>query len=130
VPLLIKIAPDLDDERIAFIAAALVRHSIDGVIATNTTLARDAVKGLPHGEEAGGLSGAPVFEASNQVIRALRAALPPRYPIVGVGGVMSGKDARAKLAAGADLVQVYTGLIYRGPTLVGECARALASGSR
>lgn len=130
VPVLVKIAPDLDEERIAFIAAALVRHSIDGVIATNTTLAREAVKGLPHGEEAGGLSGAPVFEASNRVIRALRALLPPRYPIVGVGGVMSGSDARAKLAAGADLVQVYTGLIYRGPALVGECARALASGSR
>ena len=130
VPVLVKIAPDLDDERIAFIAAALVRHGIDGVIATNTTLARDAVKGLPHGEETGGLSGAPVFEASNRVIRALRALLPPRYPIVGVGGVMSGSDARAKLAAGADLVQVYTGLIYRGPALVGECARAMAGGSR
>jgi len=130
VPLLVKIAPDLDDERIAFIAAALIRHSIDGVIATNTTLARDAVKGLPHGEEAGGLSGAPVFEASNRVIRALRALLPSRYPIIGVGGVMSGADARAKLACGADLVQIYTGLIYRGPALVGECARSLASASR
>lgn len=125
VPMFVKIAPDLDAQQVQVIAATLRRHGIDGVIATNTTLARDAVKGLPHGEEAGGLSGRPVFEASNRVIRALRAELGAGYPIIGVGGVMSGADARAKIDAGADLVQVYTGLIYRGPALVQEAARAL-----
>jgi len=127
VPLFVKIAPDLDDAQIALIAAALKRHGLDGVIATNTTVARDAVKHLPHGDEAGGLSGAPVFEASNRVIRRLRAELGAGFPIVGVGGVMSGDDARAKLDAGADLVQLYTGFIYGGPPLVTECARALAA---
>ena len=91
----------------------------------NTTVARDAVNGLLHADEAGGLSGAPVFEASNRVIRLLRAALGPAYPIIGVGGVMSAEDALAKRAAGADLVQIYTGLIYRGSALVPEAARAL-----
>lgn len=136
VPIFVKIAPDLDEEQIALIAATLKRHGSDargrtnhslGVIATNTTLARDAVRGMPHGDETGGLSGKPVFEASNRVIRALRTALPKRFPIIGVGGVMSGADARAKREAGADLVQVYTGLIYRGPGLVNEAARALAA---
>ncbi|PZP31224.1 MAG: quinone-dependent dihydroorotate dehydrogenase [Roseateles depolymerans] len=127
VPMFVKIAPDLDDEQIAAIARALREQGLDGVIATNTTLARDAVQGLPHADEAGGLSGAPVFEASNHVIRALRAALGPDYPIIGVGGVLSGADARAKREAGADLVQVYTGLIYRGGELVPECAQALAA---
>jgi dihydroorotate dehydrogenase len=125
VPMFVKIAPDLDESQIGVIAATLQRHGIDGVIATNTTIAREAVAHLPHGQEAGGLSGRPVFEASNRVIAALRAALGPGYPIIGVGGVMSGKDARAKLAAGADLVQIYTGLIYRGPALVREAALAL-----
>ncbi len=127
VPLFLKIAPDLDDAQVAVIAATLRHNGIDGVIATNTTLARDAVQGLAHADEAGGLSGAPVREASNRVIRALRTALGPGYPIIGVGGVMSGADARAKLAAGADLVQLYTGLIYRGPALVAEAAQALAN---
>ncbi|MCL4185017.1 MAG: quinone-dependent dihydroorotate dehydrogenase [Burkholderiaceae bacterium] len=128
VPLALKIAPDLDDEQIAAIAALLVRHGIDAVIATNTTVSRDAVAGLPHAGEAGGLSGAPVFEPSNRVIRALRSALPRDYPIIGVGGILSAADACAKIAAGATLVQLYTGLIYRGPALVGQCARALARG--
>ena len=128
VPMLLKIAPDLDDAQIETIASMLTAHSVDGVIATNTTIARDAVQGLPHANETGGLSGAPVAAASNRVIRALRQLLPPRYPIVGVGGIMSADDARDKIAAGADLVQVYTGLIYRGPVLVGECARALKGG--
>lgn len=101
------------------------KNGLDGVIATNTTLAREAVKGLPHGEETGGLSGRPVFEASNRVIRQLRAALGPRFPIIGVGGVFSGADARAKREAGADLVQIYSGLIYEGPGLVEDCALAL-----
>lgn len=130
VPMLLKIAPDLDDAQIEAIASMLVTHAVDGVIATNTTIARDAVQGLPHAEESGGLSGAPVAQASNRVIRALRQLLPPRYPIIGVGGILSADDARAKLAAGADLVQLYTGLIYRGPALVGECARALQHTAR
>ena len=128
VPMFVKIAPDLDEAQVAVIAATLKHNGIDGVIATNTTIGRDAVKGLKHAEEAGGLSGKPVFEASNRVIRLLRAALGTGYPIIGVGGVMSGRDAVAKITAGADLVQVYTGLIYQGPALVAECARALARG--
>jgi len=127
VPMFVKIAPDLDDAQIDLIAATLARNGIDGVIATNTTTARDAVQGLAHAGEAGGLSGRPLAEASNRVIRRLRAALGKDYPIIGVGGVISGEDARAKLDAGADLVQLYTGLIYRGPALVREVARALAA---
>ncbi len=125
VPMFVKIAPDLDETQVGVIAATLQKNGIDGVIATNTTLSREAVKGLAHAEETGGLSGKPVFEASNQVIRQLRAALGPRFPIVGVGGVSSGADARAKCDAGADLVQIYTGLIYQGTGLVRECAAAL-----
>jgi dihydroorotate dehydrogenase len=126
VPMFVKIAPDLDDAQIGVIAAALKRHGIDGVIATNTTVSRDAVRGLPHAEESGGLSGAPLLEASNRVIGALRDALGPKMPIIGVGGVLSADAARAKRAAGADLVQIYTGLIYKGPALVPQCAAALA----
>jgi dihydroorotate dehydrogenase len=128
VPIFVKIAPDLDASQVDAVAAILKRHGLDGVIATNTTTARDAVKHLRHGAEAGGLSGGPVFEASNRVIAHLRAALGSAFPIIGVGGVLSGADARAKRAAGADLVQIYTGLIYRGPALVNEAARALATG--
>lgn len=126
VPLALKIAPDLDDEQVKEIAAMLLRHRIEAVIATNTTLSREAVKGLPHADEAGGLSGRPVFDASNAVIRKLRAELGDAIPIIGVGGIFSGDDARAKLAAGASLVQLYTGFVYRGPALVAECAKALA----
>ncbi|KQW36613.1 quinone-dependent dihydroorotate dehydrogenase [Rhizobacter sp. Root404] len=126
VPVFLKIAPDLDEAQVDAIAATLKRHAIDGVIATNTTIARDAVKHLAHGDEAGGLSGAPVFAASNRVIAQLRAALGSAYPIIGVGGVMSAADARAKVAAGANLVQLYTGFIYQGPALVAAAARALA----
>jgi len=125
VPVFVKIAPDLDDAQVGVIAATLKKNAIDGVIATNTTIARDAVKHLPHGEEAGGLSGAPVLQASNRVIAQLRAALGAGYPIIGVGGVLSGADAQSKIAAGADLVQLYTGFIYKGPALVTEAARAL-----
>ncbi len=128
VPMFVKIAPDLDEAQVGSIANTLGRNGIDGVIATNTTVARDAVMGLLHAGETGGLSGAPVFEASNRVVRLLRAALGPAFPIIGVGGVMSADDARAKRAAGADLVQVYTGLIYRGSALVPEIARALKTG--
>ena len=126
VPMFLKIAPDLDDTQITVIATTLRKHQIDGVIATNTTITRDAVKGMAHADEAGGLSGAPVFEASNRVISALRTALGAGYPIIGVGGVMSMDAAVAKIAAGADLVQIYTGLIYRGPSLVSDAAMALS----
>jgi dihydroorotate dehydrogenase len=126
VPIFVKIAPDLDDTQVDVIARSLQKSGMTGLIATNTTVARDAVKHLPHGTETGGLSGAPVFDASNRVIRRLRALLGPDTPIIGVGGVMSGADAAAKIAAGADLVQLYTGFIYRGPTLVGEAAKAIA----
>ena len=127
VPLFVKIAPDLDAAQVRQIANALIEFGIDGVIATNTTVSRDAVKHLPHGLEAGGLSGAPVMQGSNRIIQQLRSILGPDYPIIGVGGVMSGEDARAKVAAGANLVQVYTGFIYRGPELVTEAAKALAA---
>jgi len=134
VPVFLKIAPDLDEAQIGVIAATLLRYGADsrgepdnslGVIATNTTLSREAVKGMAHADEAGGLSGAPVLQASNRVIRALREALGPRFPIVGVGGVITGEDAVSKIDAGADLVQIYTGLIYRGPVLVREAAEAI-----
>ena len=125
VPIFVKIAPDLDEHQVDVIAQALERHGMDGVIATNTTLAREAVQGLPHAQQTGGLSGAPVLEASNQVIRQLRAGLGSRFPIIGVGGIMSAEDAVSKIRAGADVVQIYTGLIYEGPALVGRTARAL-----
>ena len=125
VPLTLKIAPDIDSEQIKTIAESLTRHKIDGVIATNTTITRDAVKGLQHGEEAGGLSGEPVFELSNKVVRALKSELGDALPIIGVGGIFSGKDAVTKMEAGASLVQVYSGLIYRGPALVKDCAEAI-----
>jgi len=127
VPIFVKIAPDLDDTQVQLIARTLKKTGMDGVIATNTTIARDAVRHLPHGEELGGLSGAPVFEASNRVIAQLRSELGAAFPIIGAGGVMCGADARAKIAAGADLVQVYTGFIYKGPPLVPEVARATAT---
>lgn len=125
MPIALKIAPDLDDEQIKMIAGTLTRHGFDGVIATNTTLSREAVAGLPHANETGGLSGRPVFDASNRVIRALFAELGTAIPIIGVGGILSGADARAKIDAGASLVQIYSGLIYRGPALVRECVEAL-----
>jgi len=139
IPVFVKIAPDLDDDQIAVIAATLRRHgcgadgqptNLLGVIATNTTLSRDAVAGLPHATETGGLSGAPVLQASNRVIRQLRQALGQGFPIVGVGGVLSGADAVSKIEAGADVVQIYTGLIYRGPALVSEAARAIKASRR
>jgi len=125
VPIFVKIAPDLEQAQVDAIAAALTRHKMDGVVATNTTISREAVKGLPHCEEAGGLSGSPVLQASNRVIRELRGALGRDFPIVGVGGIMSAEDAVSKIEAGADVVQLYTGLIYRGPDLVSEAARAI-----
>lgn len=124
-PLFLKIAPDLDQEDIHLIADLLVEFGIDAVIATNTTISREAVKGMEHGEEVGGLSGAPVRAASSQVIKTLKARLGNTLPIIGVGGILSGADAREKVMAGASLIQLYSGLIYRGPELVNECANAL-----
>ena len=125
VPMFVKIAPDLDTSQVEAIAATLRRHRMDGVVATNTTLSRDAVHGQRHAEEAGGLSGAPLLQASNRVITQLRASLGPSFPIIGVGGILSAQDAVSKIRAGADVVQIYTGLIYRGPQLVTEAARAI-----
>ena len=125
-PLALKIAPDLEPAAIEGIARLLVAHEVDGVIATNTTVSRAGVSKLPHGGEAGGLSGRPLRERSTAVVRALAKALDGAVPIIGVGGVMSGADAKEKIDAGASLVQIYTGLIYRGPELVAECARATA----
>ena len=125
VPVFVKIAPDLQPDQIDAIAAALQRHGMDGVIATNTTTSREAVQGLPHAQETGGLSGAPLLQASNRVIARLRASLGKRFPIIGVGGIMSAQDAVSKIEAGADLVQIYTGLIYRGPQLVEDAALAI-----
>ncbi len=124
VPLALKIAPDLDDAQITNIADALRRHHIEGVIATNTTLDRTKVAGQPHAEEAGGLSGAPLFEASTLVVKKLATALAGEVPIIAVGGVVDGKKAKAKLDAGAQLVQIYSGLVYRGPALVKDCVTA------
>ncbi|GAC1631346.1 MAG: quinone-dependent dihydroorotate dehydrogenase [Nevskia sp.] len=129
-PLLVKIAPDMDDEQLMAIAEAARRHGIDGLIATNTTTAREAVAHLPHGAETGGLSGQPLRERATEVMRQLRSLLGPDYPLIGVGGIGSGADAVERCAAGANLVQIYTGLIYRGPGLVSECARALKAAAR
>ncbi len=127
VPLALKIAPDLDGVQVGVIAGLLRKHGIDAVIATNTTLARDGVAGMPHGAEAGGLSGAPLTQRSTAIVRQLGSALGGSVPIIGVGGIMSGADAAQKIAAGASLVQLYTGLVYRGPRLVAECVETLCS---
>jgi dihydroorotate dehydrogenase len=128
MPIAIKIAPDLAAQQINDMAALFKKHHIDALIATNTTLARDGVAHLKHGTETGGLSGLPVREKSSQVIAAFHAALTGEVPIIGAGGILSGRDAREKINAGAELVQFYTGLIYRGPELVRECVEALREG--
>lgn len=125
VPMLLKIAPDLDEVQVETIASLLLRYEIEGVIATNTTLSRHEVQGLKHGDETGGLSGLPVRDLSTRIIRQLHERLESRVLIIGVGGILQGADAVEKIQAGASLVQLYTGLIYRGPELVSECARAL-----
>jgi dihydroorotate dehydrogenase len=126
VPLVVKIAPDLSRTEIQLIAAMLMQYRIDGVIATNTTVDHRAVAGHAHAEEEGGLSGRPLKDMATAVIRILAQALDGSMPIIGVGGIMSGADAVEKIAAGATLVQIYTGLIYKGPGLVAEIAEALA----
>ena len=125
VPLVVKIAPDLDQAQITQIAVLLMRHRMDGVIATNTTLSREGVEHLRYGNETGGLSGAPVREKSTSVIRQLAAALQGELPIIGVGGILSGVDAVEKIQAGAALVQLYSGLVYRGPSLIADSCAAI-----
>ncbi|ERS00758.1 dihydroorotate dehydrogenase [Acinetobacter sp. COS3] len=125
VPLVLKVAPDLTPEDIAFIAAQLIQFKIDGLIVTNTTLGRDGVENLPNGNEAGGLSGAPVFEKSTECLRQFSKVLNGQIPLIGVGGILNGEQAVAKQQAGASLVQVYSGLIYTGPTLIKDCVNAM-----
>jgi len=125
VPIAVKIAPDLEGEAIQQIADLLVNHGMDGVIATNTTLSRIGVMHLEHGKETGGLSGAPVRDRSTHVIRELAEALDGAIPIIGVGGILNGEDALEKIHAGASLVQIYSGMIYRGPALIAEAANAI-----
>ena len=125
VPMLVKIAPDLSDEDVHACARVLGDLQVDGVIATNTTVSRISVQEDPLSRETGGLSGEPLMNKSTAVLRMLRTRLPEAIPLVGVGGILSGADAVKKMAAGASLVQVYTGLIYRGPELIGECVEAI-----
>ncbi len=125
VPLAVKIAPDLSEEEVQSISQSLIDNEIDGVIATNTTLSRDGVEQLKHGNEQGGLSGAPVRDKSTQVIALLSKALDGKLPIIGVGGIMTAQDAKEKLAAGASVVQLYTGFIYQGPDLVKDIVNSL-----
>jgi dihydroorotate dehydrogenase len=130
VPMTLKIAPDLDEAQIVNIADALRHHRIDGVIATNTTLSREGVENLKHGNETGGLSGAPLFERSTGVLRRLTLALAGELPVIAAGGIVDGEKAKAKLEAGAALVQVYSGIVFRGPELVRECIAATAGFAR
>jgi dihydroorotate dehydrogenase len=125
VPMLVKIAPDLSDEDVESAARVLGDLQVDGVIATNKTTDRLPVEGHPHAHEAGGLSGAPLYGKSTAVLRRLRGRLDPAIPLIGVGGILSGADAAGKIAAGALMVQFYSGMIYRGPELVGECVAAI-----
>ncbi len=127
VPLALKIAPDLDLKSIREIAQLALDHRFDALIATNTTISRDAVAGHPSAKETGGLSGKPLFSPSTEVLRELARALKGNMPLIGVGGILSGADAKAKIDAGATLVQLYTGFIYRGPALIADAARAIAS---
>jgi dihydroorotate dehydrogenase len=129
VPLVVKVAPDLEDEQIPGIAEVVARNEFDGLIATNTTIARDAVKGMRHADEQGGLSGAPLKEKANHVLARFRAHLPPEIALIGTGGITEGKDAVEKIELGADLVQFYTGFVYKGPDLVGDCIDAIEAQS-
>jgi dihydroorotate dehydrogenase len=130
VPVVVKIAPDLNEEEIAQIARLLAGFAIDGVIAANTTLDRTVITGHPLASEAGGLSGAPVRNKSTAVVRSLAAELNGRCPIIAAGGILSAGDAQEKIAAGASLVQIYSGLIYQGPQLIAECVKGLSALSR
>lgn len=124
VALTLKISPDIDDAAMADIADVARRERVDGLIATNTTVSREGVAALPYGSEAGGLSGAPLREKSTRVLRGFAALLKGEIPLIGCGGIMSGADAREKFDAGASLVQIYSGLVFRGPELIAECVSA------
>lgn len=126
VPLAVKVAPDLEDDQIRVLAEVVAHHRMDAVIATNTTTGREGVEGMRHADEAGGLSGAPLKSRADRVLAALRSALPPQVALIGVGGITRGQDAVDKLELGAELVQFYTGMVYRGPQLVAECLQAIA----
>jgi dihydroorotate dehydrogenase len=130
VPLALKVSPDLESAQVQGIADAVRRHGVDGVIATNTSVSREGVTGLPHADEAGGLSGAPIRERASATLAALAAALKGEAALIGVGGILRGADAVQKLDAGAALLQLYTGLVYRGPDLVAECISACRKRSR
>ena len=125
VPLVVKVAPDLEDEQIPGMAQAVVENEFDGLIATNTTISRDAVKGMRYADEQGGLSGAPVKDKANHVLAEFRAHLPPEIALIGTGGITEGADAAEKIKLGADLVQFYTGFVYKGPDLVGDSLKAI-----
>ncbi len=125
VPLVLKVAPDLSDTDIQFIASQLLEFKIDGLIVTNTTLSRKGVEELPFGDEAGGLSGAPVFEKSTQCLAAFSKLLKDQIALIGVGGILQGEQAVTKQQAGAQLVQLYSGLIYTGPTLIKDCVDSM-----
>jgi len=127
VPLVVKVAPDLEDGQIPAMAEVVVRNAFDGLIATNTTISREAVKGMRHADEQGGLSGAPLKTKANQVLAAFRAHLPEGFALIGTGGITTGADAAEKIRLGADLVQFYTGFVYAGPDLVGDCIDAIAA---
>ncbi|MDE2083322.1 MAG: quinone-dependent dihydroorotate dehydrogenase [Xanthomonadaceae bacterium] len=124
-PMLLKIAPDLSEAELDGMAAVLLAAKIDGLICTNTTIDRSAIAGAPHAEEAGGLSGKPLFQKATSVLRRMAKRLEGKIPLVGVGGILDGTDAADKISAGASLVQFYSGLIYRGPALIGECVEAI-----
>jgi dihydroorotate dehydrogenase len=126
VPLAVKVAPDLEDEAIPAIADIVAQHRMDAVIATNTTIGREGVEGMKHADEEGGLSGAPLKPKADRVLALMREALPEQIALIGVGGITCGQDALDKLELGADLVQFYTGMVYRGPELVTECLQAIA----
>ena len=127
MPIALKIAPDLSPEQVQAIAERLVAHRVDGVVATNTTVSREGVEGLPHSQESGGLSGAPLTARASRIVRLLARHLRGRIPVIGAGGIMSGADAADKLAAGASLVQLYTGLAYAGPALIYDCVKRISA---
>ncbi|MBL4638050.1 MAG: dihydroorotate dehydrogenase (quinone), partial [Proteobacteria bacterium] len=125
VPMAVKVAPDLEDDEVEQLAESFSQYKIDAVIATNTTMSRDGVTGVKNGDEAGGLSGRPVFSKSTDIVRKFSQALPESLPIIAAGGIMSGEDAQQKIDAGASLVQIYSGLIYQGPRLISDIVKTI-----